>query len=394
MDFFEQRDRAKEKTRPLVVAFFLAVLAYIVAANVVIASLYVLFNTWNPFHILTNVLYLFGEALVYPRHFFALIWNPHVAIFCTLGVLLSIALGCFYKFRCLARGGAAVAEMLGGRKIAAETTIPEERTLRLVVEEMAVAALLPVPEIYLLDYERGINAFAAGHTHDDIAIGVTFGAVKLLTRDELQGMIAHEFSHVLNGDTRLNLKLMVVVHGIFWPTLAGRILVHNTTEQLSMLEDTIDLDQLRVLLLPLAFLLLAVGWIGSPLVRLIKRALCREREWLADAEAVQFTRYPTGIEGALKKIGGLLKAGRLDTPGAEVASHLYFVNCRHEPWFDFLSTHPPLAKRILAIDPAFNGEFQHIPSLPRPEVAEAAKYDRVYRDSLDRARKARKSDEA
>jgi len=141
-------------------------------------------------------------------------------------------------------------------------------------------------------------------------------------------------------------------------------------------------------LLPIALVLFVFGGIGAPFVRTIKSLICREREWLADAAAVQFTRNPAGIEGALKKIGGLLKQGRLDTPLAEIASHLYFANSRHDPWFDFQSTHPPLAKRVLTLDPTFDGHFQHIQSLPSRD----AEYDRVYKESVRRAQLEAKAD--
>jgi Zn-dependent protease with chaperone function len=260
---------------------------------------------------------------------------------------------------------------------------------------MAVAAGVPVPEIYILDCERGINAFAAGHARDDVAIGVTFGALKLLTRDELQGVVAHEFSHVLNGDTRLNMKLMALAHGLFWPTIVGRILVRGTTSAPEIGESIFDPGTKPVFLptAPIGVLFLIVGGITAPSVRLTKSLICREREWLADAAAVQFTRNPAGIAGALKKIGGLYKAGRLDTPFAETASHLYFAESDYDPWFDFLSTHPPLAKRILAIDPAFDGQFPHINSLPRQteETSQEKQYDRLYEENVRRAREEAKA---
>jgi Zn-dependent protease with chaperone function len=286
--------------------------------------------------------------------------------------------------RLLAAGGSAVAEMLGGRKIGENTTDLNEKQLRDVIDEMAIASGMSVPTIYVLDRERGINSFAAGHTRDDVAIGITFGALKLLTRDELQGIIAHEFSHVLNGDTWLNMKLMALAHGLFWPTLCGRILVRGSTQApergASIFDDNTSSTFLPTA--PLGILFLIIGGISSPFVRLLKSRVCREREWLADAAAVQFTRNPAGIEGALKKIGGLLKQGRMDSPYAEVASHLYFANSTFDSWFGFMSTHPPLTKRILAIDPAFDGQFQHIISLPSRD----AEFDRIYEESVRRAR--------
>jgi len=339
---------------------------------------------WNPMQILITFFFLLGEALVRPLHFLQLIWDPRQALWIVAITLTSIALGCVYKFRRLAHGGPAVAKLLGGRRAEPDGLDPAERRLCGVVEEMAIASGMPMPEVYVLDRERGINTFAAGHTREDVAIGVTLGALKLLTREELQGAIAHEFSHVLNGDTRLNMKLMALMHGLFWPTIVGRMLLRGTAEpppdDASILDE--DVSELRKPLVPLACFFLLIGGIGSPLVRWIKSRICREREWLADAAAVQFTRNPIGIEGALKKVGGLLKQGRLDTALAETASHFYLVNCKHDPWFGFQATHPPLAKRIVALDPQFDGTFQRIHSLPSHDEI----FDQRYEAAVRRAR--------
>jgi Zn-dependent protease with chaperone function len=367
-------------------------LVYMVLASVIWALQHPLFDQawWNPMTLLLSWIFLLGEALVHPLHFLARLWNPWHFGWITLGTLLSIAAGCIYKIRLLSDGGPAVAELLGGRKVEPEPTDADERRLRNVVEEMAIASGMSVPEIYVLDCERGLNTFAAGHTREDVAIGVTFGCLRLLTRDELQGVIAHEFSHVLNGDTRFNLRLMGLAHGLFWPTIVGRVLLRGTSREPVAGESIFDADSDTSFLptAPIGILFLIAGTISSPFVRLIKSLICREREWLADAAAVQFTRNPAGIEGALEKIGGLYKAGRLDTPHAESASHLYFVNSSYDPWFSFQSTHPPLEKRIMAIDPSFDGQFHHIKSLPVHEAINAreAAYDRLYQESLRRAR--------
>jgi len=372
MDFFDQEAHAKRRTRLLLYLFGLAVFAFVVLTYLILAAPIRLFSP-GPF-----------------TGFFQWIWDPRLAFWVTVGTLFSTALGCLYKMRLLSGGGSAVAELLGGREMEENPANPDEKRLRDVVEEMAVAAGAPVPEIYVLDCERGINAFAAGNGRDDVAIGVTFGALKLLNRDELQGIIAHEFSHVVNGDTRLSMKLMALAHGLFWPTIVGRILVRGSTRAPEIGESIFD-EGTRPFFLPTApigVLFLIIGGISAPSVRLIKSLICREREWLADATAVQFTRNPAGIAGAFKKIGGLYKAGRLDTPYAETASHLYFVNSDYAPWFNFLSTHPPLAKRILAIDPAFDGQFPHVNSLPRQtdETSQEKQYDRVYEENVRRAR--------
>jgi Zn-dependent protease with chaperone function len=399
MDFFDREARAQKQTRLLLWLFGLAVLAVVLLAYLFFASLVRIYDhpmipehPWNPMSLFGTVFFVCGSALIDPPYFLKSIWNPQIFCWSTIGTLILIAAGCYYKMRLLSGGGSAVAEMLGGRKIDDAPADLNEKKLCDIVAEMAIASGMSVPEIYVLDRERGINTFAAGHTREDVAIGVTFGAMKLLTRDELQGVIAHEFSHVLNGDTRLNMKLMGLAHGLSWPTIVGRVLTRGTTQPMGPDDSIFNTESNPVLLptAPIGFLFLTMGSISSPFVRFIKSMICREREWLADAAAVQFTRNPAGIEGAFKKIGGLLKQGRLDSPYAETASHLYFSNSTYDPWFGFMSTHPPLPKRILAIDPAFDGEFHHIMSLPRPEVAEAAAYDQKYEENLRRAREEAK----
>jgi Zn-dependent protease with chaperone function len=395
MDFFDREAHAQKLTRRLLLLFGFAVVAVVALTYLVFALLVLpgfkhlphLATSFNPF---INLLMSISEALMFPARFLRWLWDPWFFSCIALATLLSIFLGCLYKFRLLAGGGGAVAEMLGGRKIESDLADLNEKKLRDVVEEMAVASGMPAPEIYVLDRERGINSFAAGHTRDDVAIGVTVGAIKLLTRDELQGIVAHEFSHVLNGDTRLNMKLMALAHGLFWPTIVGRVFVHGSPQAPEIGASIFDEDTPPVFLptAPIGVLFLAVGGISSPFVRLIKSLICREREWLADAAAVQFTRNPAGISGALKKIGGLCKAGRLDTPRAESASQLYFADSTYDPWFEFMATHPPLAKRILAIDPAFDGQFAHVNSLPRQveENPQEIQYEKTYQESLRRAR--------
>src|SRR5207247_2414014 len=207
----------------------------------------------------------------------------------------------------------------------------EERKLLNVVEEMSIASGVPGPKVYVRDGEPGINAFAAGHSASDAAISVTHGCMKLLSRDELQGVIAHEFSHILNGDMRLNLRLMGLVFGILCLTVIGRILIRARRGKFP---------------LPLIGLaLIIIGWAGVFFGRLIQAAVSRQRESLADASAVQFTRNPAGLAGALKKIGGFEYGSQIKSPHAEEASHLFFANGMGESFFSF-ATHPPLIERI------------------------------------------------
>jgi Zn-dependent protease with chaperone function len=384
MDFFDQQERARRQTTALL-AYFAAVVIVIVAVGYVIfACLALPFVKPLPHgpsihNVVISTAWLLGEAVYYPRHFLRWTWDPSLFAGFTAAAALTILAGSLYKIRQLSTGGPAVAESLGGRCIEPDPADPDEQRLRNVVEEMAIASGLPVPEIYVLDDERGINAFAAGHTQSDVAIGVTRGCLKLLSRDELQGVIAHEFSHMLNGDTRLNTRLMGIAHGVLWPVIVGRVFVRGSNRPAEPGESILDDDPsiFRVPIIVIGYLLIAAGSIGLPFVRLIKSAICREREWLADAAAVQFTRFPDGIAGALKKVGGLPKQGRLNTPHAETASHLYFANSSFTPWLGFLSTHPPLVKRIQAIEPAFDGQFPRVLMLPRSQAESDRQYDRV-----------------
>ncbi len=384
MDFFEQQERARRQTRWLLAYFAGAVVVIVVVTYVIFASLVLPFLKPLPHgprihSIPISICWLVGEAVVHPGNYLRWTWDPRLFAGFAAGAALTIALGSFYKIRQLAAGGPVVAELLGGRRIEPSPSQPDEQRLRNVVEEMAVASGMPVPEIYVLDHERGINAFAAGHTQSDVAIGVTRGCLKLLNRDELQGVVAHEFSHILNGDTRLNMRLIGIAHGVLWPVIVGRVCVRGSNRPGESGESILD-EEASVPRLPfmlIGYVLVAAGSFGLPFIRLIKSAICREREWLADAAAVQFTRYPAGIAGALKKIGGLYKQGRLDTPHAEAASHLYFASSSFTPWFGFLSTHPPLVKRIQAIEPAFDGQFPKVKALPRSQLERERLYERA-----------------
>lgn len=269
MDFFRQQDRTRRQGQWLICLFGLAVLVTVTVFCFVVAyAIWVFRNPlvkeawWNPMTMLITAFVTIFQALPDPWQFLKQIWNPNHAVWITLGVLTGIAAGCGYEYRRLIKGGAAVAELLGGRCLSEKPDLADERRLRAVVEEMAIASAVPMPKIYVLDREGGINAFAAGYTREDVAIGVTYGCLKLLTRDELQGVVAHEFSHVLNGDTRLNMHLMALAHGLFWPTIVGRVLLYGSTRPLSSEESPfdspIDPGQFRVLLAPAAFFFFAL----------------------------------------------------------------------------------------------------------------------------------------
>jgi Zn-dependent protease with chaperone function len=336
MDFFAQQDRARKKTKWLVIYFILAVAAMIAAIYVV--SLLIFSGVQAHQH-------RFNEEQVQLE-----LWNPQIFFGVALGTIAVILIGSSYKTMALAAGGSAVSEMMGARLINPNATDPDERKLLNVVEEMAIASGVPVPQVYVMDEEDGINAFAAGHKPGDATVTVTRGCMKLLSRDELQGVIGHEFSHILNGDMRLNLRLMGTIFGILCLAIVGRVLLQTARG------GGRSRGQNPLLILGLA--LLIIGYIGVFFGRLIQAAVSRQREFLADASSVQFTRNPGGITGALKKIGGLGENGsRLSHAHSEELSHMFFGNGISEPFIGLLETHPPLTDRIRVFDPNFDGQF-------------------------------------
>ncbi len=262
-----------------------------------------------------------------------MVWLDLRVFFWTLlGTASITGVTSWWKFSQLRAGGAVIAAELGGIRILPEIATPAEQQLSNIVEEMAIAASIAVPPVYLLDRESGINAFAAGFTINDAVIGVTRGSLEQLTRDELQGVIAHEFSHILNGDMAMNIRLMGMLHGILSLHVTGRILSYTEWSRDNPLW-------------VLGIFLRIIGFSGFIAGRMIQSGISRQREFLADASAVQFTRNPDGIASALEKIGGF--SSQLDSPHAETASHMFFSPALGFSWFEGLfATHPPLERRI------------------------------------------------
>jgi Zn-dependent protease with chaperone function/uncharacterized tellurite resistance protein B-like protein len=340
MNFFEHQEKAQRKTSLLVVYFGLALV------------------------LLTALLY-FLLALIFFRpkdlpETLGWLWNPTLFWWVLLGNVAVIVLGSLFKTLELSGGGSVVATALGGQQVNSATNDRDVRQLLNIVEEMAIASGTPVPDVYVMRGEHGINAFAAGYSSRDAVIGVTEGAMRLLSRDELQGVIAHEFSHILNGDMRLNIRLIGLVPGILCLALVGYVLLRTMhfsgSRRSSGGKGTNPLPLIGLILIVL-------GSIGAFFGSLIKAAVSRQREFLADASAVQFTRNPSGLAGALKKIGGLAEGSRLTTPNAAEASHLFFGNGLRKSWFGSMATHPPLIERIRAIEPSFDGRLPRLGSL-------------------------------
>jgi len=332
MNFFEHQARAKSRSRRLVLVFLLAVIAVIVSVDLILL-------------LALGFIPAEGQqvAIFSMQHF-----QQNAPLLGGGAVLCAVVIGLasLYRISSLRSGGGQVARELGGILVEAEPADPLRRRLRNVVEEIALASGVPVPEIYVLEKEAGINAFAAGFSPSDAAVAVTRGCLETLSREELQGVIAHEFSHILNGDMRLNIRLMGALFGILLLALIGRrVLLHSRHFGRSR-----DKEVLVVFLV--AFGLLLVGYVGQFFGRWIKAAVSRQREYLADASAVQFTRDNQGIAGALKKIAVYSNGAHMVVDTEEVG-HMLFGEGRKMVLF---ATHPPMEKRIKAVDPGFRME--------------------------------------
>ena len=337
MNFFRAQDEARGRTTKLVV---LLVLAIVVLAG----SLYVL-------AVLGQQKLVRGGEID---------WFQPKLFLATAGTALVVILGgSLLRIAELSKGGGAIAERLGGRLVGATTKDASERRYLNVVQEMALASGLPVPLCYVIDGDETINAFAAGNTPQDAAVGVTRGALRNLTRDELQGVIAHEFSHIGNGDMKLNLRIIGTVAGLTALAQLGYIIVRIGLNSGSSRKNN---------LWPLAIaglVVVLVGLGGVFFARVIQASVSRQREYLADASAVQFTRNPLGLASALRKVAGLSGAQREASSAELEAQHMFFAGSAGflESLF---SSHPPITDRIRRIDPAFDG---HIPDVTPVAVA-------------------------
>jgi len=333
MNFFAAQQQARSRTRLLVFLFTLAVLVLVALTNLVV---------------LIALAFLQAQPLdpnALPQVPWAYLTLSSVAVVTVIGVVV------LFRLAQLKKGGKVVAEALGGRRLKSDETDPKVRLLQNVVSEMAIAAGVPAPPLYLLP-DQSINAFAAGFSPSDAVIGVTEGTLNLLSRDELQGVIAHEFSHILNGDMRLNLRLLALLHGILFISEAGQQLLQVRSSGRDR-----NGGVLVVFGIGLSFII--IGYVGVLFGQLIKAAVSRQREYLADASAVQFTRNPAGIAGALKRIAALQQGGRVKHPQASEMSHLFFADALSRWQMGFIggwfATHPPLPERIKRIEPHWIG---------------------------------------
>lgn len=357
MDFYTRQADARRQTRWLVISFVIAIVLVAVAIDFFVFTLLAMGDARRDT----------ASALEFAHR------NPQAVVFCTLLVIGVIGLSSLFKSLQLRAGGGVVARSLGGVRIGPDTQDLKLKRLHNVVEEMAIASGVPVPEIYVLEHETGINAFAAGHTAANAAIAVTQGALDTLSRDELQGVIAHEFSHVLNGDMRLNVQLMGWLFGLFVVALIGRTLLRHAPRG----------RRGGAGFVIAAFGIMVLGYVGLFFGRLLQAAVSRQRERLADASGVQFTRNPDGLKGALVKIAGVAQGSRIVEADAEQAAHMLFAPGLTR----FFATHPPLEERIRALDPHFD-----LKQLPRAAVQALATIPAFDADALEQARVARVGD--
>jgi len=340
VNFFEHQDRTRRNTKLLVFFFVLATLCIVIAVDLVVATVA---------RSLTSEL---GWLMLPDREW--LRTHPGLLAVASLGTLALIGGASLAKTVALRSGGGSVAARLGGVQVLRADGDPSRVRLLNVVEEMAIASGVPVPEVYVMPGEQGINAFAAGFSVGDAAIGVTDGCARRLTRAELQGVIAHEFSHIQNGDMRLNMNLMGVLYGILLIGVTGGVILRSLAHTRRGGSGR-GAGQAVLLIVVAGGLLWAIGYIGVFFGRLIKAAVSRQREFLADASAVQFTRDPSGIGGALKKIGGFVEGSTLEAAQAEEVSHMLF-GAGQRSLLQWMATHPPLEQRIRVLDPSFSAD--------------------------------------
>ncbi|EJG1649662.1 M48 family metallopeptidase [Vibrio parahaemolyticus] len=339
MDFFHHQDTARQRTGLLVMLFTLAVLAITGLVSVISIGIYFYF-TGEPFTTQSIISY---------------------CLLSFVGVLTVVSISSFIRLSELnANGGRGVAESIGGKLISTDTSNAKHRQLLNVVEEMSIASGIPVPPVYVMTEEHGINAFAAGMSIDDAVIGVTQGALDAFSRDELQGVLAHEFSHILNGDMRLNTRLIGALFGITCIAHFGHLILDNSNSTRHVSRSSSDSNKGFAVIILIAIVCLVLGWLGTLFGNMIKAAISRQREFLADASAVQFTRNDQGIAGALKKIGSNVQGSTLNTKASDEMSHMMFGQSKLSGFSGLFATHPPLDERIRRIEPNWDGIYaQH-----------------------------------
>lgn len=355
MNFYKAQDSARKQSKRLVALFCISVLILILLSNL----LFILFAWFSDFGNIATLNRV--DVMNAPPMQAVLIviesfgWGKVGVITAIIASVIGVAT--WSKWSDLAKGGHVVAEMLGGSLVSPDSKEPRERRLLNVVEEMALASQMLVPPVYVLRNESGINAFAAGVSADDAVIAVSQGALEQLNREQLQGVVAHEFSHILNGDMRLNVRIVATLHGLLMINETGRMLMHAGSmrgHRRRFGRSSREKNGGAALIFIAGLAIWLLGSIGQFFGAVIKAALSRQREYLADASAVQFTRNPEGIAGALRIIGGHGPRSRVDNPHAYELGHIFFCNAFHSKVF---ATHPPLDQRIERLMPNWNGRY-------------------------------------
>src|SRR5258706_11271232 len=294
MNFFEQQHRARRRTWLMLLLFVLAVAAIVAAFDLVCAIVYI---------------WLFDAQILYSRNLLQQVPRS-VYLWSTLATLLVIGWGTASRLYQLSGGGVAVADLIGARHVKRDTGEPAGRRLLNRLEEMALASCITVPLVFVMDDQHTINAFAAGYSPSEATVIVTRGALERLNRDELQGVVAHEFSHILNGDMRLNIHLVGMIAGIVMIGSIGAFLMTGIRDGDDLRRAGTDIRAFF-----LGLLLWLIGSIGVLAGRLIKAVISRPTEVLADASPVEFTPQPGGLGGAVFKIGPPRRPVRPGPPG-------------------------------------------------------------------------------
>lgn len=331
MDFFKAQDDARRNTKKLIFFYILAVAGLII--SIYLAAFFLLAGGGS---------YVGAGSVSF--------WIPGLFWGIVVFTLIVIGSGTGFRIMQLRSGGSAVAEMMGARKLDPSITNANERRLMNVIEEMSIASGVPVPAVFVMDNEPGINAFAAGYGPRDAAIGVTSGCIEQLNRDELQGVMAHEFSHIFNGDMRLNIRLIGILNGILVIHLIGMILMRS--QMFASVGGSRNRGKGALAMLVFGLAITAIGYLGVIFGRMIQSAVSRQREYLADAAAVQFTRNPEGIASALAKIQLLHEGSTVKNAHASEMSHLFF-SMGQKSWLNSMfATHPPVEQRLEALNAA------------------------------------------
>ena len=365
MDFFGRQEAARKRSGWLLGAFAVATGAVALAVGFVLAVAF--------------------SVIAAPEGQLATRFDPQVFAFAAMVTAAFIGLSSLWRLRNLRGGGGAVAQSLGGERVTGLERDPLKRRLHNVVEEMAIAAGLPVPEVYVLENEPGINAFAAGMEPTNAAVAVTRGALDRLSRDELQGVVAHEFSHILNGDMRLNARLMGYLFGLVAVSMVGRAMLRGGAYGSTRVRVGNRRGGGAGALVAVGLAILVLGSIGVFAGRLLQAAVSRQREHLADAAAVQFTRNPAGLANALKRIAASPLSSAVRAVRREEIGHMLFATGRRS-LAGLLATHPPIAGRIQALDPRWQpgDPAPPLPASPEPP----RKAETVADDGGDAAGKA------